>query len=315
MPTAVPRVLVGGCRSSGGGLHLGHAYGCFHEVKTSLEDQYFFVISDCIDAPPAAITREVSRIFVDVLSVAPFTVHVVRESRIRRELYQLEFEIERSVPFARLRDAHPHRREIKTGAYVRTISDLMFPVHQSVFLLGLGCAVACFNDDNRDVVSFAREAARRLLHQRGLSAPELPRLIERTPGRLESWDDRRMAKINRNCLGFDASATEVERFARRLVGGAVPAGKSFDESSISAREEAYARLIGADTRRMARLGGRDRLRLFSDQLWAYLEGVQEKRTVVARVRSQSSIHASLERNETAARDRITWVLERMGIVH
>lgn len=309
----VSRILVGGCRASGGGLHLGHVYGCFHEVTVDSGVQYFFVISDCIDAPREQIDKNISSIFIDVLSAAQFPLYIVRESKLRRDLYRLEIEIERTMPFSRLRDAHPQRREIKRGTYSKTVSDLVFPVHQASFLLGLGCEVACFNDDNRDAVSFAREAGRRLLLKRNIPALALPRLMERIPGRLESWDGRRMAKINRNYLAISASPLDVEKFARRLTGGAVPIGASFEESMISEREQVYVRLMGADTSKMAGLTGHDRLRMFSKLLLSYMDATQDKRVLAAQAWDEASISASLQENEAIAGNRIARVLDRMGI--
>lgn len=303
---------MGGCRASRGGLHLGHVYGCFHGLAPGPDDQYFFVISDCIDSPSKNLADDVRRIYVDVMSITDFPVSVVRESRIRKVLSQLEYEIERAASFTSMRDAHPRRRDLRSGHFGGTVADLIFPVHQAGFLLGLGCAVACFNDDNSDLVRFARRAGEALRQRRDLRVPVLPQLVPRYPGRLESWDGRRMAKINSNCLFVDAPKNTVTRFARRLVGAAVPTGESFARSFGSERERTYAGLIGLEPDQLLELRGRERLVVFAEALWIYIGEIQARRIEVLRhIRDVSFVDLIVD-HEKRAEDRITWVLEQTG---
>src|SRR5690349_3377503 len=100
-------VVVGGCRATVGGLHLGHLYGTFDGLDSIASDlQVYFVISDCCDRGlkvAAGSTRDIAR---GVLGVSPVGVSVVRESRLRSSLAKLADYIERSLSFRRLREVH-----------------------------------------------------------------------------------------------------------------------------------------------------------------------------------------------------------------
>ena len=191
----------------------------------------------------------------------------------------------------------------------------MFPIHQAAFLLGLGCTLACFNDDNKDLVAFARQVSKSLRQRRDIEIARMPYLIDRMPGRLNSWDDRRMAKKNRNYLPIDASRPEVIRFARKLVGSAVPPGEAFDSSRGSEIEGVYAKLIGADADRMLKLGGHERLDALAEHLWLYIDRIQRRRAENVRVVRESGFLGLITTHEAAARDRIESILDEAGAWH
>jgi len=145
----------------------------------------------------------------------------------------LALEIERATGLSRLEKHHPHRRQLRgDGAYRGTIGDLIFPLHQAGYLLGLGTQIACYNDDNAFVVDFTRSVGRTILAGR---SQDLPTLRVRNPGHLLGRNGMRMCKANRNALGLLASPSEIRRFVGSVVGRGV--GDSDPTASIQSGAE------------------------------------------------------------------------------
>ncbi len=240
-------ILTGGCRAQPGGVHWGHAYGSFSGVQMSAQDRFVFVISDTVGTPRSCDSYAFE-IAQQILSwPLDGWMAVCRESRIRPSLARLALEIERTIGLSRLQKYHPHRREIRgSGRYRGSIGDLIFPLHQASYLIGIGTNIACYNDDNSFVVAFTREVARRL---RKDSAWEEPKLSPRDPGHLIGRDGRRMCKGNRNALSLHADAPSVRRYVGSLVGRGVGDGDP-SEQVASKQELGLAQLLMLDAKEL-----------------------------------------------------------------
>jgi tryptophanyl-tRNA synthetase len=265
----MPRLLVGGCRATPGGLHLGHVYGCFSDVSLEPDESYVFVVSDMQAVSMDSLRSATLKICLDVLAWtdSDSQVYLVRESALRQSLTPIVDLIERIMPVSLLEAAHPHRSQIKLGAYRGSIGDYMFPVHQASFLLGLGCTLACFNDDNRLVVEFAQKTARRLNRhlERDVFAAHLE-LLERVPTRLHGYDGLRMSKTNCNPLFLDAAEGQIRRYVRRTIGLATGNHLPIDAPKALDFEVACARIVGGDDSWLAISDEVARINLLSELL-------------------------------------------------
>ncbi len=308
-------VFVGGCRAQGGGLHLGHFYGCFYGVYLRVDTSYYFVISDCISGSRVSVAASTVDVCLDVLSlplvVPAGSVHVVRESGLRSALAPITAAIESVVSYGLLRSAHPHHARLKRGGYGGSISDLIFPVHQAAFLLGLGCTTACYNDDNLDVVRFARECARRAnsMYESSALNAEL-QLILHKPSKLLGFDGRKMAKGHQNFLQLTASRSAVSRFARRFVGRSLGPDGDVHDAPCGDAEIGLANVAGvasvdeyADIR-----DARERIRILIAGLTLVLGEFQDRRSAIAQTHSSSDaldLMADEESKAASVIDKIT----------
>jgi len=313
----VARVLLGGCRASPGGLHLGHFYGTFHRVGFKDGDTLYFVISDCIDESDDVISRATVDIYYDIVAAAHQHVRMlpVRESRLRSTLAYFTAQIERVVPVTTLIRAHPHRKQIRTGSYPRSSGDFTFPIHQSAFLLGINPAFACFNDDNALVVELARWIARRLNQRFGSTLEAGIQLPPRTPGRLNSWDGRRMAKVNQNTLSLSAGDAAVVRFVNLLIGRNVADRDNFINSTASPIELCYLDLVGARVgcESYRECSGPDRQRFLVHEISSFLQGIRIERNRNADLYTGDDIRNQLTVNEGMAIRRIIEPLKGVGL--
>lgn len=276
---ALQRILVGGCRAHRGGLHLGHVYGCFSDIAEFKEELYFFVVSDCAETDVASSERSMLEICLDVLALIPDRrIVLVRESRIRSSLAPLTTAIEQLLPIRLLEAAHPHRKLIKAGAYRGSVGDLVFPVHQASYLVGLGCRVACYNDDNANAVAFARECARRVNRWAGRRFLEdSVELVSRSPSRLLGLDGRRMSKSNDNFLSLTEREASVRRYVRRALGRAVKPDIDVDRAGVQDIERGYLRLLDIPEADVSMLTGRERFRMIEDSLVDWLGRFKRRR--------------------------------------
>ncbi len=151
----------------------------------------------------------------------------------------------RSMNFRLLVEAHPPKSKAKQLGFQGMVDDFLFPVHQSTYLLGLGCGIACYNDDNSRFVDLTRKVARRCnaLHNTRLN--DSVALLAKDPPRLRSWDGRRMAKDYNNVLYLSATEADIQKFADRLVGRASRGEVNFDNKVQGELERLYATLFGA----------------------------------------------------------------------
>lgn len=311
------RVLVGGCRPLGGGLHLGHLYGCLTSLELADDDLYYFVISDCVVGDHSQIELSTREICLDVMAWLGDRKRVclVRESRLRSALRPLVTALEGTTSLRLVEAAHPHRSSLRAGQYRGSLGDFLFPIHQTSFLLGLGCNVACYNDDNRTIVDLARKCARKVnrLHNRD-TLDESVCLIPRSPGRLLGADGRRMTKANQNCLMLDSDRPRVERFIKKLVGHAVGTGVALNPSVVTETEQSYFSLVPAlidDISIMT--DGWARIEALTEGLWATLKDFKERRSDIEKRFDESRLFDLLDEGERRAQSVIRATTEGLGI--
>lgn len=302
--TSAP-ILVGGCRLSPGGLHLGHYYGSFHGLEQYDPQNYFFVISDCTDASRKSRSSGLIDMLVDLRALAeglPFRVHIVRESALRDELVPIFIGSLQRCSRSELFQVHPGVAGGTRSKSTGTVDQLLFPIHQASYLIGLDCDLACYNDDNSRFVDLARRISRRFQHS-GMTTGAGPHLVSREPPRLLGSDLRRMAKGYGNTLPLSATPKMVRRFAERLVGKASEGTSDFDNETASRLEDAYCEIFGvAKGPPGPKYTGRERIRVLSEILAGFLEPIQSRRSVYAS--NHGEMLATLHKDESVARRQI-----------
>lgn len=234
-------IAVGGSRGTGGGIHFGHVHGCLSTIPGS--SVTFYVISDMVDG----CTKEsVLRTALDVKAWNP-EIHVVRESSLRSQIFNLIFRICETTSFGTMKSVHPRRRDIQSGKFEGRLSDFLFPVYQTAYLLALGSSWALYNDDNLSIVRFARKVRRRLISRGALSIghPELA-VRKLDPPRLTGPDGRKMAKVYTNVISPNDDIGRIVRLMKRSIGKSMGDGVALAPSSCCAAEKALCNILGLD---------------------------------------------------------------------
>jgi hypothetical protein len=208
---------IGGCRLATGGLHFGHLHGCFLPRASGVRpSNYVFVISDCVSGgkPGRATLR---RMLLDVYACEPYVggLRVVRESSIRPYLRPLLEKMTFHLTARSLMQVHPQRARIFLPGSADTVNDLMFPIHQAAFLAGLLGSTVFMNDDNLDLVRFARKIITRSIpnFQKGA----LPVIHTGPAPRLLGAKGLRMAKANQNTLEVFSPTENIKRYFTRAI--------------------------------------------------------------------------------------------------
>ena len=301
------QTFVGGCRSLPGGLHLGHIYGCMLGVPRSVT--LYFVLSDCL-TEGMGTEASIVDVAADSLAVGSFMnldIKPVRESILRPQLSNLFQCLLSGSNFRLLAEAHPPKAQIKNSGFAGTVDEFLFPIHQAAYLLGLGCSIACYNDDNSRYVDLTRKIARRTNEICGLTLNSQIALLAKDPPRLRSWDGRRMAKTYNNTLHVRSSSSEIQRFAERLVGRASGGDPGFDTSGQSELERLYLSTFGSRLFQSSALG-RERIGILVQALTEWCRNVELCQ------RTPDEVIECLHSSEAHAIERIEFELERAGVV-
>jgi hypothetical protein len=268
----------------------------------------YFVLSDCLTEGIDTETS-VMNVAADAIAVGSLLnldIKPVRESILRPQLSKLFQCLLLGASFRLLAEAHPPKAQIKSSGYSGTVDEFLFPIHQAAYLLGLGCSVACYNDDNSRYVDLTRKIARRTNGICGLTLNSQIALLAKDPPRLRSWDGRRMAKAYNNTLCVRSSSSEIQRFAERLVGRVTAGDPGFDTSGQSELERLYLSAFGSRPFQSSALG-RERIGILAQAITQWCRNVELCQ------RTPDEVKECLQRSETLAIERIDCELERSGL--
>lgn len=307
-------VLVSGCRAEPGGLHLGHVYGCLQELPIGRSDLYFVIDDTC---SPRVDPQSITDIAFDVLASRPkgVNVRVVRATRLQDVLQPLVREILWHTTWPQLRIGHPKIVSLRDNTYNDTLQDLLFPIRDSSRLIGLGCDIACYNDDNLRLVHFTTKLQRRI--RKAMGVPEYhdtPRLRLREPGRLLSYDGTKMAKGRNNALLLSASPNEVSLFAKRMVQQQLSSRNQVaDPDGPSDAELCIYKAFGSISDNEARqLRGKSRVDVLVETLESFLAPIQLAHNDFV-MQGQSKLNRIFKTGEDEALTRIETVMRDLGL--
>jgi hypothetical protein len=239
-------------------------------------------------------------------SLLKLDIRPVRESVLRPYLSPLFQCLLEGTSFRLLAEAHPPKAQIKSSGFTGTVDEFLFPIHQAAYLLGLGCGIACYNDDNSRYVDLTRKIARRTNAIRGLTLNAHIALLAKDPSRLRSWDGRRMAKSYNNTLSVCATPGETQKFAERMVGRANAGDPSFDTCSQSDLERLYISAFGRQPSPSIVLG-RERVAILARVLTDWCKDLTSFQ------KNQDEVKMCLIDGERMAIRRIDMELKRAGI--
>lgn len=304
-------VYVGGSRGTTGGLHLGHVYGCLSGLTLREEDQYYYVVSDCV---PGCDDRSILRIALEVNAWSEGAL-VVRESQLRPHLRSLVENIEQATTFNRLRSTHPYRQAIQANDYDGSVSDFLFPIYQASYLLGLGATDAAYNDDNISVIHFSRRCRRKLLSFNLLSElhPE-PRFVKKDPSRMVGVDGRKMSKKNGNVIPLQVSERRLTQLVLKGVGRAIGTGKPLAPSRLTEFEKACLQVANYNVESIAEIdNARERIDIIIDALSKRLEEFKLSYEKICDKYGVCSLDDYLNDSEAQAVRRIGRILTREGV--
>lgn len=276
---------VAGCRVTKHGLHLGHVYGSFHSLETLQSvNATYFVLSDTHSGERFRHHRAIRKVAFQLKALSQIYRPVIpsRESTLRPALGQLLSDMTEVITFKRLDSILPDH--VSADRDNLALSDYLFPLFQSAYMLGVGASVALYNDDNKRFVDLARQLAGRVNREFGYHLIEHLHIPPKQPPRLLGHDGRRMTIGNSNFLALDASDAQVANFCKKLVGSLTPTDVEFSDSAETDGELALYALCGVSEE--TRVRGHERIEKLVAALRAYYARYREARKLVEEARME-----------------------------
>jgi len=216
---------MGGCRLSGGGLHLGHYLGCLLPLVNFPDCcQYFFVIRDRpnhgLDRGTDFHTHDLLAVLADLMAT-PFADRIcpVLQSNLFPFYRKLVDAFQTTLTLNQLVSVHPQKRRLHQWTSTMSVGDLMFPIESACTYFILRAEYVLMNDDNNRFVKFANRLHSKMCSDNRFASATIPapHLCHGPLPRLHGFDLRKMSKANMNCIFLSDSDETLDKRISQLM--------------------------------------------------------------------------------------------------